>query len=140
MPASLSHTWAHQPPSPLLRLPPVNPYVPTDFSLRAGEAEAEAERTEIAALTARLGLPVVLAAPPIMLQDGPGERGVQGKWGGRREGRRGGGAGVCLREAEPNRPSLDPSLHRPAAVAQDGQQLQDPASSGPLPTLVPGPA
>lgn len=73
LPESLSNAWATQSIDPTLRLPPVNPYVPTDFSLRASaEARAEGEAAAREALAAQLGLPVVLSMPPTMLLDKPG--------------------------------------------------------------------
>ena len=73
LPESLSNAWATQSIDPTLRLPPVNPYVPTNFSLRASaEARAAGEAAAREALAAQLGLPVVLSMPPTMLLDKPG--------------------------------------------------------------------
>ena len=75
VPGTLSHGWSTEPPSPLLRLPPVNPYIATDFNLRAGEAEMDAERKKVAELAMAMGLPVVLASPPMLTLDEPGRPG-----------------------------------------------------------------
>jgi len=56
----------------MLRLPPVNPYVPTDFSLRTGSGEEEADRARADELAASLGLAVVLATPPTLVVEQPG--------------------------------------------------------------------
>ena len=76
VPPSLALSWSNQPPSPMLRLPPVNPYVPTDFSLRTPPGEGDSttadERALADEMAAKLGLAVVMATPPILIAEQPG--------------------------------------------------------------------
>ncbi|KXZ55212.1 hypothetical protein GPECTOR_3g355 [Gonium pectorale] len=71
LPDSLCRGWAEQPPLPELRMPPRNPYLPEDFSLRCEDPDAP-EAGPAPALPP--GVTSLLATPPHMLLDRPGLR------------------------------------------------------------------
>ncbi len=64
-----------------MRLPPVNPYIATDFSLKTTEAQKEEAVLACTALASSLHLPVVLATPPELLVEKLGTRGLSGRGG-----------------------------------------------------------
>ncbi len=84
IPDSVTSSWETCSLSPELHLPPANPYIATDFTLRAltavkgqtaqtPETLVAAAQQEATALAQEQGLPVVLATPPKLIKDGPGE-------------------------------------------------------------------
>ncbi|KAG2444954.1 hypothetical protein HXX76_001690 [Chlamydomonas incerta] len=70
LPDALCAEWASQPALPELTLPPRNPYLPTDFSLRCDDPDVPPEPP--AELPA--GVTSLLATPPQLLLDRPGLR------------------------------------------------------------------
>ncbi|GAX76258.1 hypothetical protein CEUSTIGMA_g3702.t1 [Chlamydomonas eustigma] len=74
IPPSMSAGWSVQDVSPQLHLPPPNPYLPTDFTLRASADDHNLEVETNTKLASTLGLPVVLAAPPTLVLEEPGLR------------------------------------------------------------------
>ena len=72
MPPSLSEKWTSAVPLPDMRLPPVNPYIPTDFSLKTTVAQQAEAVLACTVLAASMQLPVVLATPPELLVDKSG--------------------------------------------------------------------
>ncbi|GFR39667.1 hypothetical protein Agub_g138, partial [Astrephomene gubernaculifera] len=72
LPPDLVRGWAQQPPLPELALPPRNPYLPQDFSLRCEDPEQQ--QPAPAPPPPPPGLPALLASPPQLLLDIPGLR------------------------------------------------------------------
>lgn len=68
LPQDMCSTWATQQAAQDLRLPPPNPYVATDFSLRELQ-QAPAQHSSCSSL---LGITPVLPGPPAMVLDVPG--------------------------------------------------------------------
>jgi hypothetical protein len=83
VPEKLTRSWAAGEVASDLGLPPRNPYIPSDFSLRCDEAAASdpaAAAPEGAAGEGAAGLPLVLATPPTLILDQPGELGFREGW------------------------------------------------------------
>ncbi|KAG2448487.1 hypothetical protein HYH02_006378 [Chlamydomonas schloesseri] len=70
LPDSLCAEWALQPPLPELALPPRNPYLPKDFSLRCDDPDVGPEPP----VQLPPGVSSLLATPPQLLLDRPGLR------------------------------------------------------------------
>ncbi|GLI60577.1 hypothetical protein VaNZ11_002737, partial [Volvox africanus] len=75
LPQSLCDGWANQAPLEELRLPPRNPYLPSDFDLRCDDpAIVSSEPSVCSAAETPAGISKPLATPPVMLLDRPGLR------------------------------------------------------------------
>jgi nardilysin len=73
VPRSLSLSWSGSR-STTMHLPPVNPYVPSNFELRATPADVEADRRQAVEIQESNQLPALLSTPPVMICDEPGLR------------------------------------------------------------------
>ena len=71
---SITRSWASSSTSTPMHLPPVNPYVATDFELKANDAYVEAERIRAVEIQGALKLPALLSTPPVLISNEPGLR------------------------------------------------------------------
>ena len=73
VPESMRRTWSDAR-STAMNLPPVNPYVPTNFELRASEEDVESNRKRAVEIQESNSLPALLSTPPVMICEEPGLR------------------------------------------------------------------